>query len=432
MATKRDYYEVLSVQRNASEDEIRKAFRRLARQYHPDVNRESDAETRFKEINEAYEVLSNTEKRQTYDRFGHAGVNGQPGAGFGGFGGAGGFGGFEDIFETFFGGATRTRGGGRRTTRGADLRFNLSLSFEEAVFGCERTVEVPRARTCERCTGSGAEPGTQPIRCPSCSGSGEVRRVQQSIFGQFVNVTVCERCHGEGQIISTPCSECLGQGRVERVQRLSVNIPAGVDDGQQVRLTGEGEAGPNNGPAGDLYVFLSVAAHPLFKRQGQDLLYDLAINVAQAALGDEIDVPTIDGTTARVKVPSGTQTGKMVRLRDRGVPYLRGGSRGDQLIRIRVATPQELNEEQRDLFRRLARSFGTPVAGDTATARPSGDSPKRASSAATATERAKTASAPKPGAKSAKNGSEDKSDKNGKEAKDKGLFEKIKDAIGGE
>jgi molecular chaperone DnaJ len=344
MASKRDYYEVLSVSRTASEDEIRRAFRKLARQYHPDVNRESDAETRFKEVNEAYEVLSNTEKRQSYDRFGHAGVSGQAG-GFDPNAGAGfsGFGGFEDIFETFFGGATRSHGGGRRAARGSDLRFNLTLTFEEAVFGSEKTLEIPRARTCERCHGNGAEPGTEPIRCPSCNGSGEVRRVQQSIFGQFVNVTICERCHGEGQVVSTPCTECHGQGRVQRTQRLSVNIPAGVDDGQQVRLSGEGEAGPNGGPNGDLYVFLSVATHQLFKRQGQDLLYDLTVNVAQAALGDEIDVPTIDGNSVKVKVPSGTQSGKMLRLRDKGVPYLRGGNRGDQLIRIRVVVPQDLN-----------------------------------------------------------------------------------------
>jgi molecular chaperone DnaJ len=347
MAVKRDYYEILGIARDASEDDVRRAFRRLARQYHPDVSREEGAAERFKEINEAYEVLSDREKRQMYDRFGHNGPQGF------GAGAAGGFG-IEDIFETFFG--ATTRGGGRRPARGADLRYDLEISFEDAIFGTTRELEIPRTVPCVRCRGDGAEPGSSPERCPQCGGSGEVRRVQQSIFGQFVNVMVCDRCRGQGQVITNPCKECRGRGEVQAVRKLSVTIPAGVDDGQQIQLRGEGEMGARGGPPGDLYVVLSVAQHPTFKRQGNDILFDLSVNVAQAVLGDEIEVPTVDGS-ARIKVPAGTQSGRVIRVREKGVPHLRGHGRGDQQVRVRVAIPQQLTDEQRDLFEQLARTF---------------------------------------------------------------------------
>jgi len=345
---KRDYYEVLGVARNASDDEIKKAFRRLARQYHPDVNKEKDAEARFKEVNEAYEVLSDPQKRQMYDQFGHAGPGMGAGAGFGDFGS---FGGFSDIFQTFFGG--QTAGGGRRgPQRGSDLRYNLTLTFEEAVFGCEKELEIPRADTCSVCRGSGAEPGTEPSRCPNCNGTGELRRVQQSIFGQFVNVVMCERCQGEGRVISTPCHECHGAGRVRVTKHVTLKVPAGVDTGSQIRLTGEGEAGPRGGPNGNLYVAISVKKHAFFERDGQDILYTLPINFAQAALGDEVEVPTVDGKVM-LKIPAGTQSGRVMRLKDKGVPNLRGGGRGDQHVYVKVVTPTDLSQRERELLEQL-------------------------------------------------------------------------------
>lgn len=352
MSAKRDYYDVLGVARNASQDEIKKAYRRLARQYHPDVNKSPDAEARFKEINEAYEVLSDNEKRALYDRFGHMGP--QAGFGPGGFG----FGGIEDIFEDFFGGfGMRTRAARRGPQRGADLRVNLTLTFEEAAFGCEKELEIPRWETCPTCRGSGAEPGTTPIRCPQCNGTGEVRRVQQSIFGSVVNVTTCNRCDGEGEVVTTPCHECRGQKRVQRTKTILVEIPAGVDNGTQIRLTGEGEAGWHGGPPGNLYVALSVRPHPYFKRQGNDIFMELPINIAQAALGDEVEVPTLDGKE-RLVIPPGTQTGETFRLRGKGIPYLRRNGRGDQLVTIFVATPRSLTEEQRELLQKLGKTLG--------------------------------------------------------------------------
>jgi molecular chaperone DnaJ len=348
MAVKRDYYEVLGVERTASEDDVRRAYRRLARQYHPDVNKDAGAEARFKEVNEAYEVLSDAEKRRTYDRFGHAA------AGAGGFGAGVGFG-IDEIFETFFGGVNRG-GNPRRPARGADLRYDLEIAFEEAIFGVTKEIDLPRTVPCGRCRGDGAEPGTQPERCPTCNGAGEIRRVQQSIFGQFVNVTVCDRCRGRGEVITKPCQECGGRGAVQQTRKLSIPIPAGVDDGQQMHLPGEGELGARGGPPGDLYVVIAVAPHETFKRQDTNILYDLSINVAQAALGDEVEVPTIDGTD-KLKVPAGAQSGAVLRLRGKGVPRLRAQGRGDQLVRLRVTIPQELTDEQRELFQRLAKSF---------------------------------------------------------------------------
>jgi len=347
MSVKRDYYEILGVGRGASADEIRKAYRRLARQYHPDVNKSPDAEARFKEINEAYEVLSDQEKRMAYDRFGFAGVEGR----FDDFG----FSDISDIFESFFGGfaRTRTRKGPRA---GEDLRASLTLSFEEAVFGAEKELEIERLEVCPACNGSGAAPGSHPIRCPECGGTGEVRRVRSSIFGSFVNVSTCPRCRGEGMIISDPCPKCHGQQRVRVKRRIVVTIPPGVDDGTRIRLAGEGNAGVNGGPSGHLYVFLSVKPHRYFRRKDNDIYLNVTINIAQAALGAEITVPTLDGD-AQLVIPAGTQTGQTFTLKGRGVPYLRRNGRGDQLITVFVATPTKLNAEQKRLLQELAKTL---------------------------------------------------------------------------
>jgi molecular chaperone DnaJ len=346
---KRDYYEVLGVSRGASETEIKRAFRERARKFHPDVNKAADAEARFKEVNEAYEVLSDQRKRAAYDRYGHAGQ----GVGVGDFGDLGGF---ADIFETFFGAGTR-RGAYHGPQRGSDLRYDLSIAFEEAVFGIEKEIELPSLQFCGRCDGSGAEPGSGSTTCPRCHGSGELRRVQQSVFGQFVNVVMCETCQGEGQIVATPCSRCHGQGRERGTKKLSVKIPAGVPNGQQIRLVGEGELGAKGGPPGDLYIVLDVADHPLFKREGDDIYYDLPLNVAQAALGTDVTVPTLDGET-ELHVPPGTQHGRSFPLRGQGVPHLRSGGRGTMHVVARVVTPTKLTARQRELFEQLAGELG--------------------------------------------------------------------------
>jgi molecular chaperone DnaJ len=351
MATnKRDYYEVLGVARGASEDELKKAYRRLAKQYHPDTNKEASAEARFIEVNEAYETLSDPQKRSVYDRYGHAGLNG---GGAGGFGDFAGFGSINDLFD-FFAGAT---GAQRRSEpqRGADIRFELTISFEEAVFGCQKEIELPRWEACSTCRGSGAQPGTSTTRCSACQGKGEIRRVQQSIFGQFVNVTMCERCRGEGKVITTPCEKCRGQGRVRNNRRVVVNIPAGVDDGINVRVTGEGEVSSRGGTPGNLYVILSVKQHPFFKRQGNDILYELPISFAQAALGDEVEVPTVDGKSTTLKVPAGTQSNRSFRLKGMGVPVVHSSQRGDQHVIVKVVTPTNLSVEQKRLLEDFAR-----------------------------------------------------------------------------
>ncbi|TMC18525.1 MAG: molecular chaperone DnaJ [Chloroflexi bacterium] len=351
-ANKRDYYEVLGVSRTATDEEIKKAFRRLAKQYHPDANKEQGAEARFIEINESYEVLSDAQKRAAYDRYGHAGVgNGMGGAGFSDLGG---FNSINDLFETFFAGATGTS---RRTgtQRGADLRYELTITFEEAVFGCQKEIELPRWETCAHCRGNGAQPGTSTSRCSVCQGTGELRRVQQSIFGQFVNVTMCERCRGEGRVITTPCEKCRGQGRVRNNRRVVVNIPAGVDDGINVRVTGEGEVSSRGGTPGNLYVVLTVKPHPFFKRQGNDIIYELPISFTQAALGDEVEVPTVDGKSTMLKVPAGTQSGRSFRLKGVGVPVVHSSARGDQHVIVKVVTPTNLTPEQRHLLEELAR-----------------------------------------------------------------------------
>ena len=351
MPAKRDYYEVLGVPRNADEDDVRRAYRRLARQNHPDMNKSPDAEEKFKEINEAYQVLSDQEKRGQYDRFGHVDVQDMGGTGFGGL---------DDLFESFFGGFGMRTTDRRTPQRGADLRYTMTLDFEEAVFGCEQEIEIPRLETCSNCGGVGAEPGTQPIRCPECNGQGQVRRVRQSMLGSFVNVSTCPRCEGEGEVVTTPCSECHGAKRVQALKHLAVKIPAGVDDGTRIRLAGEGEAGTRSGPRGNLYIDVAVRPHRFFRRRDEDILMDLEINVAQAALGDAISVPTLNGAHD-LEIPASTQTGDILRLKAKGVPRLRRSGRGDQIIRLRVMTPTDLNAKQQELFAELGRTLGREV-----------------------------------------------------------------------
>ncbi len=355
MPTKRDYYEVLGVPRTASEEDIRKAFRKLALQYHPDRNKEASAEEKFKEINEAYSVLIDPQKRATYDQFGHIGTDGGYSTrGFEGYD----FGGFGDIFDAFFGrGSTRSRSAPQK---GADLRYDLRISFKEAVFGAEKEFEISRTEMCSHCHGSATEPGTQPERCPVCNGAGEVRRIQQSIFGQFVNIVTCDRCRGQGRVITSPCVQCRGTGRERKDRKIAVKIPAGVEDGSQIRLSGEGEPGFLGGPPGNLYIGVQVERHPLFEREGDDIYLELPINFAQAALGDAVEVPTVDGD-ATLKIPSGTQTGKVFRIKGKGVPHLRGGGRGDQLVKVNVVVPESLDGSQRKLLEELAKTLEKPV-----------------------------------------------------------------------
>lgn len=356
--SKRDYYEILGIPRDADENAIKSAYRKLARQYHPDVNKAADAEERFKEVNEAYEILSDSEKRQMYDRYGHAATQG----GFGQGGPGAGFSGFGDIFEEFFGGFTGMRGTQRGPARGADLRYDLEIAFQEAVFGTDKEIEIPRFETCPQCQGSGAEPGTKPIRCPQCNGTGEVRRAQQTILGQFVSVTTCPRCNGDREIVTTPCSVCSGQKRVRVNRRLSVNIPAGVDDGMRIRLSGEGDPGERGGPTGSLYVVLNVKPHPLFQREENDILLEVPINIVQAALGSEIEIPTLEGKTT-LTIPPGTQHGRVFRLRGKGVPILRSNRRGDEVITARVVVPEKLTDQQRKLLQDLGESLGLESLG---------------------------------------------------------------------
>lgn len=349
MTIKRDYYEILGVSRDASEEEIKKAFRRLAFKYHPDHSREVGSEERFKEINEAYQVLSDSDRRATYDHYGHAGNGGTFARGFDGFD----FGGLGDIFDEFFGSTATVQ---RKPQRGADLRHKMTISFEEAVLGCEKEITLDRTEACVSCAGSGSEPGTKPSQCPSCGGSGEMRRVQQSIFGRFVNIAPCRQCRGEGKVITEPCPECNGSGRKGYRRTISFEIPAGVEDGSAMHLSGEGDTGTRGGAPGDLYINLSVSKHNLFTRQGDDIYLDLPINFAQAALGAEVEVPTLYGS-AKLKIPAGSQTGKPLRLKDKGVPCLRDGKKGSQVVRLIVVTPESLTREQRRLFEELARTL---------------------------------------------------------------------------
>ena len=368
MTTTRDYYEILGVSRTATTEEIRRAYRRLARQYHPDVNKSPDAEEKFKEINEAYEVLSDPERRAAYDRFGHAGVQAGATAGTGGFseGFADpfGFGSvFTDIFETFFGGTTASATQ-RRASRGADLEVTVELSFEEAIFGTEKAIEIERLETCPDCHGTRVRGGGQPATCPVCGGTGQVRRYQMSILGQMVTVTTCSHCGGEGRVVTDPCPRCRGRGRVLRRRTVTVSIPPGVEDGTTLRISGEGEHGFGGGTPGSLYVTIRVRPHELFTRKGTTLYLDLPINVAQAALGAEVDVPTVDGPV-RLTIPPGTQSGQQFRIRGKGAPDLRTGARGDQVVTVWVVVPTELTPRQRQLFEELAETLERPDVHET-------------------------------------------------------------------
>ena len=348
MSSKRDYYEVLGVERSASQEDIKKSYRGLARRYHPDVSDEPDAEIRFKEINEAYQILSDSQKRATYDRYGHTAPNG--GFDFG-------FRDPFDIFEEMFGGLGGFGGSRRRgPRRGADLRYELKLSFREAVFGSDKEIEVSRTEICPSCNGQRAEPGTTPVRCTECNGTGQVRRVQRSILGSFVSVANCPVCGGSGETIPTPCTECSGTGAVRVDRKLSVTIPPGVDHGTQIRLAGEGELGQQSGPSGNLYVVLNVAPDPIFKRRNDDVLVEMEVNIAQATLGADVSVPTLEGDDV-IEIEPGTQNGTILRLRNKGVPHLRKNGRGDQLVLVHVAIPTKLSREQKQLFRELAKTL---------------------------------------------------------------------------
>jgi molecular chaperone DnaJ len=355
MASKRDYYEVLEVDQNASKEDLKRAYRRMARKYHPDVNNNDGADERFKEINEAYEILSNDNSRAAYDRFGHAGVQG--GMGQGDFSG---FGNVADIFEEFFGGfgGTRRRRTGPR--RGSDLRHDLKISFHEAVFGIEKEIQVSRPEICPRCMGAGAEPGTSPVRCETCKGSGEVRRMRQSFLGSFVNVSVCPECNGSGETLPNPCTVCQGRKQVQQTRSLNVKIPPGVDNDTQIRLTAEGSPGIDGGPPGNLYVVLHVEKHEFFQRRNDDILLELEINIAQAALGDELTVPTVNGEE-KLTISAGTQSGTVFRMRGRGVPHLRRSGRGDQLVITHVGVPKNLTPQQKELLQELAGTLGKEI-----------------------------------------------------------------------
>jgi len=356
--SKRDYYEVLGVDKGASKEEMKKAYRKLSKKYHPDINKEADAADKFKEVKESYEVLSDDQKRAQYDRFGHTDPNqGFGGGGAGDFGG--GFGGFEDIFNTFFGGGG---GGGRRRDpnaprAGADLQYTMTLSFEEAVFGKDTEIEIPREEECDTCHGSGAKPGTKVETCSHCQGSGQLNVEQNTPFGRIVNRRVCHHCNGTGKQIKDKCRTCGGDGKVQKRRKISVKIPAGIDDGQQLRVSGQGEPGINGGPAGDLYVVFHVRNHDFFERNGDDVYCEMPITFAQAALGDEIEVPTLHGKV-KLKVPGGTQTGTRFRVKGKGVPNVRGYGTGDQHVLIKVVTPSKLTEKQKQLLREFADISG--------------------------------------------------------------------------
>lgn len=349
---KRDYYEILKVARNASDAEIKKAYRRLAMKYHPDRNPDDEAaEEQFKEVQEAYDVLADAKKRTAYDQFGHAGV----GSGGGGYSPGGGPN-FSDIFGDVFNdifGAAAGRSGGRQAYRGADLRYNLDLTLEEAVAGTTAKIRIPTYVVCKVCEGSGAEPGTSPVTCPTCGGHGQVRMQQ----GFFSLQQTCPRCHGSGQIVDTPCAACRGEGRVQEYKTLSVKIPAGVDTGDRIRLTGEGEAGESGGPPGDLYVQVQIKEHPIFSREGDALHCEVPVSFVTVALGGELDVPTLTGR-AKLKIPAGSQSGQVFRLRGKGVTPVRDGPVGDLLCRIMVETPIKLNPEQKELLENFEASMG--------------------------------------------------------------------------
>jgi chaperone protein DnaJ len=355
--TERDYYLVLGVERTATDAEIKRAYRKLAQQWHPDVNADATAHDRFTEINEAYQVLSDPEQRGRYDMFGRAGLGGAGTAGFEGFGG------FSDIFDAFFGGGAGASAARRgRPQSGADLRYDLRITFAEAVKGTEKEIEFPVLLRCETCNGSGAKSGTEPTTCPQCNGRGEVRSIRQTMLGQMVNVSACPRCHGEGRIVESPCETCRGDGRTERRRTLRVSIPPGIDEGHQIRLSNEGEAGPRGGAAGSLYVAVHVQPHPSLKRDGTELYYEAQVSIAQAALGTRITVPTVEGDE-EVEIKPGTQPETEIRLRGKGVPHLRrAGARGDLHVLVDVIVPTKLSKRARELLAAYAEETGESVA----------------------------------------------------------------------
>ena len=357
--SKRDYYEVLGLNKGASDDELKKAYRKLARQYHPDVNKDNpEAAEKFKELSEAYAILSDPEKKSRYDQMGHAafeggsGFSGAEGFDFSGFGG-----GFEDIFENFFGG-----GGGRSRHRGpepgADLRYDLEITFEEAAFGVEKKISVSKQEKCDSCNGTGANENSKVETCSECNGTGQVKVMQNTLFGRMATVTTCPKCRGEGKTIKDPCKRCQGKGRLRKGKDITVKIPAGVDTGTRLRVSGEGEAGERGAASGDLYVYLFVKAHKFFKREEQNVWCEVPINIVQASLGAEITVPTLDGKVT-LKIPEGTQPDSVLRIKGKGIPSLRrGGNRGDQMVRIKVIVPKGLSDKQKKLLNEFAASDG--------------------------------------------------------------------------
>jgi len=356
--SKRDYYEVLGVSKGASKDEIKKAYRKLSKQYHPDINKEAGADEKFKEIAEAYEILSDDQKKAHYDQFGHT----DPNQSFGG-GGFEGFGGFEDIFSTFFGGGGSRRRDPNAPRQGSDLQYTMTLSFEDAVFGKETEIEIPREENCETCNGSGAKPGTKAETCGHCHGSGQLNVEQNTPFGKIVNRRVCHYCSGTGKQIKNKCSTCGGTGKVKKRRKIAVKIPAGIDDGQQIRVAGQGEPGMNGGPQGDLYVVFHVRSHEFFERDGDDVYCEMPITFVQAALGDEVEVPTLYGKI-KLKVPAGTQTGTKFRLKDKGIQNVRGYGKGDQHIIVRIVTPTKLTEKQKQMLQDFAEISGQVPQGE--------------------------------------------------------------------
>lgn len=353
----RDYYEILDVEKNATTDEIKRAYRKLAKKYHPDLNpNNEEAEQKFKEATAAYEILADEEKRSRYDRFGHAGVDPQAGSqGYGGFGDI-----FDDIFDIFGGGFSSGRSRKAGPRRGADLRYDLTIDFEEAVFGIEKEVRVSKDETCSTCQGSGAKPGTHKETCSKCNGSGEVKYVQQSPFGQFVRVGTCDQCQGTGETIKEKCPTCGGQGTEYKTKRINVKIPAGVNNDSIISIRGEGEPGQRGGPQGDLYIYISVRPHDLFRREGNNIYVDINISYAEAALGAKIEVPTLKGQE-KFTIPEGTQTGSQFRLKNQGVANLRGSGRGDLYFTVNVEVPRKLTERQKELLLEFSKEEGKEV-----------------------------------------------------------------------
>lgn len=367
MAEKRDLYEVLGVSRDASDAEIKKAYRLLSKKYHPDINKEPDADEKFKEVASAYEVLSDPQKRAAYDQYGHAAndpnFNGGFGGFGGGFGGAGGFSGFDDIFDTFFGGA-----GGRASRnpnaprKGNDLQYTITLTFEEAIFGKEETISYQRNEECHTCHGSGAKPGTSPVNCSKCHGSGVIQVERNTPFGRVMTQATCDICNGTGKEIKEKCTTCHGSGTESQRHSVKVTVPAGVETDQQMRLNGQGEAGSNGGPYGDLYVVFQVKKSDKFEREGTEIYYELPVSFAQVALGDEVVIPTVHGNV-KLKIPAGTQTNTTFRLRGKGAPSIGGGYTGDQHVTVNVVTPKKLSEKEKNLFAELAKLSGEDVKG---------------------------------------------------------------------